>query len=182
MAEGRSVKAVFSGVANPVVPASRTDVPLSYEDFAAIGSGMGACGFIVYDDTADMVGVARELSRFLYVESCGQCPACKFGSGEITAYLERIERGEGTQRDIDVVVARLGTVTDGARCYLAEEEQLMVGSVLREFAEEFAYHLEYSWPHEREYTVPLIVDMDGDGGVVYHERHRDKRPDWTYPQ
>jgi NADH-quinone oxidoreductase subunit F len=55
---GRNVKAVFSGVANAVVTAADLDVPVSYEGFNAIGSGMGAAGFIVYDDTACMVDVA----------------------------------------------------------------------------------------------------------------------------
>jgi NADH:ubiquinone oxidoreductase subunit F (NADH-binding) len=179
---GRTTKAVFSGVANPVVTADQLGVPLSYEGFEAIGSGMGACGFIVYDDTADMVAVAREFSRFLYVESCGQCPPCKFGSGEITAYLERIEGGEGTEQDIEVIGARLATVTDGARCFLAQEEQQVVSSILRAFPDEFVQHLEYRWPHEREHLIPKVVHMDGHGDVVYDERHRRKRADWTYSE
>ncbi|MBW3537172.1 MAG: hypothetical protein KY395_05285, partial [Actinobacteria bacterium] len=85
--EGRAVKAVLSGVANPVLPSDRLDTPLDYEAFAEAGSGLGAAGFIVYDDTACMVEVARLFSRFLYVESCGQCPPCKRGSGEITERL-----------------------------------------------------------------------------------------------
>jgi NADH-quinone oxidoreductase subunit F len=52
---------------------------VSYEGLAAIGSGLGSAGFIVYDDTRSMLAVARSVSRFLYVESCGQCRACKFG-------------------------------------------------------------------------------------------------------
>src|SRR5205807_7571115 len=74
VAPNRQVKAVFSGVANPVVPERLLDVPLSYEALQSVGSGMGAAGFIVYDDTACMVEVARQLSRFLWIESCGQCP------------------------------------------------------------------------------------------------------------
>jgi NADH-quinone oxidoreductase subunit F len=167
-------------VANPVVTAEHLDVELSYEGLRRIGSGMGACGFIVYDDTADMVAVAREFSRFLYVESCGQCPPCKFGSGEVTAYLERIERGEGSDRDIEVIGRRLEQVTDQSRCFLAEEEQIVISSIMRAFPDEFVTHLEYAWPHERSYLIPKIVDMDDMGGVVYDERHRLKRPDWTY--
>jgi NADH:ubiquinone oxidoreductase subunit F (NADH-binding) len=60
------------------------DVPLTYEDFAARGTGLGAAGFVVYDDTVNMALVAHELSRFLAVESCGQCPPCKQGSLAIT--------------------------------------------------------------------------------------------------
>jgi NADH-quinone oxidoreductase subunit F len=94
--KGRRVKAVCSGVANTVVRGDQLDVPISHEGLASIGSGLGSAGFIVYDDTACMVEVARQFSRFLYVESCGQCPPCKTGSGAITACLERIEAVVGS--------------------------------------------------------------------------------------
>ena len=42
-----------------MITADNLDVPATYEDFAAIGSGLGSAGLIVYDDTADMVAVAR---------------------------------------------------------------------------------------------------------------------------
>ena len=96
---GRAIKAVLSGVASGVIPARALDVPVSYEGLAAIDSGLGSLGFIVYDDTADMVAVARAVSRFLYVESCGQCPACKFGTGEVTSYLDHIATGDAVGTD-----------------------------------------------------------------------------------
>jgi NADH-quinone oxidoreductase subunit F len=120
---GRAVKAVLSGIANPVVTVDQLDVPLSYEGFQAIGSGMGAAGFIVYDDTACMVDVAYQQSRFLYIESCGQCPPCKIGSGEITKHLENLETGAGSDEDLRWITHWLSRVTDGNRCYLAVEEQ-----------------------------------------------------------
>src|SRR5207302_5489028 len=146
-APGRSVKAVFSGVANPAVTADHLDVTLSYEAFQAIGGGLGAAGFIVYDDTACMVEVARQFSRFLYVESCGQCPPCKRGSGEITDRLERIEAGAGTEDDVARIGAWLELLTDGNRCYLAAEEQVVVASILRALPAELVAHLEPGrWP------------------------------------
>ena len=179
-AEGRSIKAVFSGVANPVVTGDQLDVPLSWEDFEAIGSGMGSAGFIVYDDTACMVGVARLFSRFLYVESCGQCSACKLGSGAITERLERLEGGSGRKGDVDEIVSWLGRVTDANRCYLAVEERLVVESILRAFSDEVAQHLDTrSCPRPRHLPVPKLVDL-GDGKAVYDERQELKLPDWTY--
>src|SRR5947207_661800 len=80
--EGRRIKAVFSGVANTVLTGDKLATPLTYEDMQAAGAGLGAAGFIVYDDTACMVEVGRQLSRFLAIESCGQCPPCKQGSQE----------------------------------------------------------------------------------------------------
>jgi NADH-quinone oxidoreductase subunit F len=81
LAAGRTIKAVLSGAANAVI--TDFDVPLSYEGFEAIGSGLGAAGFIVCDDTTCMVDTAYRMSRFLSIESCGQCLPCKLGSSEV---------------------------------------------------------------------------------------------------
>ena len=177
---GRSVKAVFSGVANPVVTAAHLDVALTYEHFAAIGSGMGAAGFIVCDDSTCMVDTAYRLSRFLAIESCGQCPPCKVGSGEITRHLERIELGAGSDDDITEIGRWLDRVTDGNRCYLAVEERTMVSSVLRAFPEEFAEHIERgTCPRPRRLPIPKLLDL-ADGRATYDETFWRKRSDWTY--
>ena len=180
LAPGRRVKAVFSGVANPVVTAAQLDTPVSYEGFAAIGTGMGAAGFIVYDDTACMVDVARQVSRFLSIESCGQCPPCKIGSAEITGLLERVESGSGTEGDIRAIGGWLERVTDGSRCYLATQEQRVVASVLQAFPEEFVEHLEqHRCPRPGGRALPKLVDL-ADGRATYDDTHRRKRSDWTY--
>ena len=179
VAPGRQVRAVYSGVANPVLTSDHLDAPVSFEGLAAAGGGLGSAGFIVYDDTADMVAVAKTFSRFLHVESCGQCPACKFGSGEITAYLERIDDGRATELEVRTIGARLETVTDGNRCFLAEEEQILVSSIMRSFPEDFALALERGPKFDRVYPFPKVVDLD-DGVAVYDERQERKQPDWTY--
>jgi NADH-quinone oxidoreductase subunit F len=179
---GRTFKAAFSGVANAVLTADRFGTPLSYEAMAAAGSGLGAAGFAVYDDTACMVAVAHLYSRFLYVESCGQCPACKLNSEEITARLAAIDERNGSDEDLGIIGARLLKVTDANRCYLGTEEQLVVSSVLRAFPEEFADHVEGDCPrHRPDLVVPLITDLD-DGKVSYDERQARKQPDWTYAE
>ena len=180
VAPGRRVKAAFSGISNPVVTADKLDTPLTYEAMAAIGSGLGAVGFAVYDDTACMVELAFQYSRFLWIESCGQCPPCKLGTQEITHRLNEIEACRGSEEDVAVIGARLGNVTDGNRCYLPVEEQHVVGSILRAFPEEFTAHLDGNCPNPRtDLIAPKIVDLD-DGVVTYDEHHRRKRPDWTY--
>jgi NADH:ubiquinone oxidoreductase subunit F (NADH-binding) len=179
VAPGRTVKAVFSGVANAVITPANLDVPLTYEGFQAIGSGIGSAGFIVYDDTACMVDAAYRFSRFLSVESCGQCPPCKLGSGAITEHLERIETGVGADRDLGEIARWLEHVTDGSRCYLATEEQVVVSSILRAFPEEFAEHIESgNCPHPRR-PMPKLLDL-ADGQADYDESFWRKRPDWTY--
>lgn len=180
VAPGRSVKAVFSGVANPVVTAAHLDIPVSYEGFAGVGSGMGAAGFIVYDDTACMVAAVQRMSHFLAIESCGQCPPCKLGSTAITERLTAIEAGTGTDADIAAIGGWLQRVTDGNRCYLAVEEQQLVASVLRSFPEEFAAHLELGrCPRPESRPFPKLVDLV-DGQAFYDETYHRKRSDWTY--
>jgi NADH-quinone oxidoreductase subunit F len=179
---GRTLQAAFSGVANGVITPDHFDAPVSYEGLAGAGSGLGSAGFVVYDDTACIVEVARTLSRFLYVESCGQCRACKFGCGEITRALDALMAGDGTEQHIEVIGARLLSVTDQTRCFLAAEEQALVSSILREYPEEIALHLEgrCSVP-ERPLLPPKLVDV-ADGRASYDERQARKQPDWTYAE
>lgn len=178
--EGRQVKAAFPGVANAVVTGEQIDTPLTYEHFEAAGSGLGAAGFIVYDDSACMVEVAAMISRFLYVESCGQCPPCKLGSGHITETLERIRDGDGAEADLDRIQERLRMVTDGNRCYLPVQERTVVASILRSFPEDVAAHLDGWCPSQRtDVPIPKVVDI-ADGSVAYDERQANKQPDWTY--
>ena len=176
---GRRVKAVLSGVSNAALTGDRLDTPVSYEGMAAAGSGLGSCGFVVYDDTADMVEVARVVSRFLYVESCGQCPPCKLGTEAITDILGDLIDGRATEDDFSLLHARLRTVTDGNRCYLPVEEQQLVSSLLRLFPEDFVAPLEGRPVQLRGLQVAKLVDV-ADGIAVIDEKQAKKRPDWTY--
>ena len=180
---GRRIEAVLSGVANGVLTADLLDVAVDYEDLAAVGSGLGSAGFIAYDDTACPVEIARACSRFLYVESCGQCRSCKFGCGEITRSLDALVTGAASEREVEVIGARLRSVTDQVRCYLATEEQILIASLLQRFPEEFALHLEgrCSKETERPLLAPKIVDV-ADGVVTWDEKQARKQPDWTYAE
>ena len=174
----REVKAVLSGVSNPVITGDQLDVPCSYEGMEAIGTGLGAAGFVVYDESTSMVEVAQLVSRFLYVESCGQCPACKLGTGAITEQLDALAAGGATPDDLDVIAYRLSTVTDGNRCYLPVEERRVISSILQAFPEDVAAALAGEGPARRGLVLPKIVDL-ADGQVVYDEAQARKRPDWT---
>src|SRR3954471_13648059 len=75
--KGHRIKAVLPGVSSGVIPEHLLDTPMSYEALAEVGSGLAAGGCIVFDDTDDLAAVAAGVSRFLAVESCGQCTPCK---------------------------------------------------------------------------------------------------------
>jgi NADH:ubiquinone oxidoreductase subunit F (NADH-binding) len=178
---GRRIKAVLSGVANRVLTTTALRAPTTYEGLAAAGGGLGSAGFIVLDDTACMVQAALVCSRFLYVESCGQCSPCKRGSGEITHRLERIEAGVGNDDDIHTIAAWLERVTDGNRCFLAVEERQLVTSILQAFADEVDEHISLGrCPRPRQLPLWKLLDLR-DGVATYDESFWLKQPDWTYP-
>ena len=178
---GDRVVAVMSGVANPLVPGSMLDTPVSYEGMDAIGSGLGAAGFIVFDDTSDLAAVAHGVSRFLAVESCGQCTPCKQDGLAIAGLLDGIRRSEAGENDLAAVADRLATVAEEARCFLAHQHQRVVQSLLELFPEELSAHVAGSARPAPVEPILAIVDIDGDR-VVLDERHLDKKPDWTYDE
>jgi hypothetical protein len=51
--------------------------------------------------------------------------------------------------------------------------------VLRAFGDEVSAHLAGACPRPRDLPLPLLVDL-ADGVAQYDDRHRRKRPDWTY--
>jgi NADH-quinone oxidoreductase subunit F len=173
--DGRRVKAVLSGASNAVLPASRIDVDVSYEGFTAAGSGLGSAGFIVYDDSACMVHVACLFARFLWVESCGQCPPCKLGTGAISRALEGfVDEDESAELE-----HWLANVADANRCALPVEAQQLVPSLLAEYGDDFAAHERGACALRHDMLLPKIVDIT-DGVVRYDERQGAKQPDWTY--
>jgi NADH:ubiquinone oxidoreductase subunit F (NADH-binding) len=176
---GHRLVAAMSGVANPVLPPAGFDTPLTYEAMAAAGSGLGAAGFIVFDDTDDLVAIAAGVSRFLAVESCGQCTPCKLDGRSISEVLTRLCHHEPRDDDPDRLRACLDSVVEGARCYLATQHQRVVGSILALVPDLFAAHdTEVVEPVEPALIAP-IVDLVA-GTATLDERQAAKQPDWTF--
>jgi NADH-quinone oxidoreductase subunit F len=180
--DGKALKVIVPGCSTTALIASQLDVGLDFEEMASTGSGLGSGGFAVFDETTCIVQVAHLYSRFLWVESCAQCPPCKFGSGEITAHLERIERGEGDAGDLGLMLARAKTVTDGQKCALPTGESLLMQSLFQTFTEEFEAHERRPCDRYRDrLLLPKIVDFDGASGRFrYDDTYVRKRADWTY--
>jgi NADH:ubiquinone oxidoreductase subunit F (NADH-binding) len=176
---GRELVAALSGVANPVLPASAFDTPLSYEAMRAAGSGLGAAGFIVFDDSTDLVAVAAGVSRFLAVESCGQCRHCKDDGLALAALMARLAASQPDGDDTEELPARLELVPEGARCNLATQQQLVVGSILERFPDLVAAHAAVDAPAVEPAPIAELRDI-ADGRATLDDSHRTKQPDWTH--
>jgi NADH-quinone oxidoreductase subunit F len=154
---------------------------MDFDSMRQFGSGLGAGGFAVFDDSACMVQAAYLYSRFLYVESCGQCPACKFGTGEVTKLLKHIETGGASDQDLESILMRARGSTDGQKCALPTGESLLMQSLVQVFADEFASHIGGSCPLPRELTLHKITDWDQAAGrFLYDPTYASKQADWTY--
>jgi NADH:ubiquinone oxidoreductase subunit F (NADH-binding) len=178
---GRRLVAALSGVANPIVAVNQFATPLTYEHMREIGSGLGAAGFVVFDDETDMAAVAAGVSRFLAVESCGQCTPCKQDGLAIASTLVRIVTGEGRDPDPGAVADRVSTVADEARCFLAQQHQLVVDSILQLFPGVLDGHLLGDAPRaEPEPILPIVDIVDGVAELDLHQLS--KQPDWSYDE
>ena len=170
-------KAVLSGVSSPVLTKSRLAAPMSWEGLSAVGAAMGRAAFMVFGEAADMVEVAHRIAAFLYVESCGLCPACKFGSGEVAADLARLVAGNGGPRDLESIGTRLATIGDGRRCDLPVRNREVVSSILRAFPGDVSDAA--NRPSRRTPSTLERIEDIVDGRAVFGTVQSRKRPDWS---
>jgi NADH:ubiquinone oxidoreductase subunit F (NADH-binding) len=175
---GREVVGVLSGTANPILPASALDAPLTWEGLTAAGGGLGSAGFIVIDDAVDIVAVAHGVSRFLSVESCGQCTPCKQDGLALTEALDRLRSSTPEPDDLTVIPELTGRVTDGARCFLAQQHQLVVESLLEHFGDAVAAHAERRAAAAEPFPILPLLDIVDDQAVL-DESALEVAPDWS---
>lgn len=171
--------AVLSGVANPLLPAGAFDAPVSYEGLAAAGGGLGSAGFIVLDERDDLAAVAAGVSRFLAVESCGQCTPCKGDGLAIAGTLRRLAASDANELDLVELADRTASVALEARCSLALQHQTVVESVLRDVPEVLDAHVRGGFAAAEPYLIAPLAGFDEEGRAVLDETATAKRPDWT---
>jgi NADH dehydrogenase (ubiquinone) flavoprotein 1 len=66
-------------------------------------SGLGTAAVIVMDKSTDVVRAIARLSKFYQHESCGQCTPCREGSKWTAQIMERFEKGQAREREIDMI-------------------------------------------------------------------------------
>ena len=177
---GHEVQVVLAGTANALIPAQLLDTPLTYEALRDAGSGLGSAGFIVFDDTTEPAAIAAGVARFLAVESCGQCEPCKTDGLLIADQLNRSLRHTSTSIDVDALRRRIGTVTIGARCNLAQQQASVAASLLKLYPQSLSSRFHASpAPAPEPAAIAPIADLVG-GRAILDCRQLAKQPDWSY--
>jgi NADH-quinone oxidoreductase subunit F len=139
MRPGRRLKAVIPGGSSvPIMNAAEAEAALcDYEGIVAQGSMLGSAGFIVMDDSADIVYEVYRLAKFYAHESCAQCTQCREGTAWTTRILERILRGQGRAEDLDLLLDLSEQMTGRTICVLSDSCAAPIVSGIRKFREEF---------------------------------------------
>ncbi|MBY6200617.1 formate dehydrogenase [Maritalea mobilis] len=136
-ATGRPVKAVqVGGPLGAYFAPGQFDTPFGYEEFDGAGGLIGHAGIVVFDDSADMLGLARFAMEFCAVESCGKCTPCRIGAVRGVETLDRVAKGDASA--VPLLVDLCETMKDGSLCALGGFTPYPVLSALRLFPEEFA--------------------------------------------
>jgi len=139
---GRKVKGVIpGGVSMPILPAGMLDVPMANEFLRERKTMLGTGGIVVMDETTCMVRVACVVSYFFRDESCGQCTQCREGTGWMNKIVERIERGAGSEEDIEVLADIARKVEGATICAFADAASWPIQGLLRHFRSDFEQHV-----------------------------------------
>jgi NADH-quinone oxidoreductase subunit F len=176
------IKAVLSGFSAGVIAGNELDTPADFGSLSAIGSGLGSAGFIALDSKRSMVRVAQSVARFLYVESCNQCPACKHGLRIASQTLDGMfDPTESHVHSVDLALFGARSAPQANRCYLPVQASVLISSLIDKFKSEFNAQLTDAWRNPALFPVPLIVDFDEvNHRFVYDDKFAFKNPDWTY--
>ena len=136
-ASGRPVKAVqVGGPLGAYIPPGDFDVPFGYEELAGRDGLLGHAGITVFDDSADMLKLARFAMEFCAVESCGKCTPCRIGSVRGVETIDRIAAGDADA--IPVLTDLCNTMKWGSLCALGGFAPFPVMSALTHFPDEFS--------------------------------------------
>jgi NADH-quinone oxidoreductase subunit F len=148
--DGLAMKAVIPGGSSvPVLLPDQIDVAASFDGIAKAGSLLGSAGLIVMDETTCMVWAAQNLLHFYEHESCGKCTPCREGGAWLHKILQKIERGEGQMRDLDLLLSIGQNIAGKSLCAFGDAAATPVISTVQTFRAEYEAHV-----REGRCTVP----------------------------
>ena len=138
----RQLKAIIPGGSSvPLMLPNQLDTPASFDGIQRAGSLLGSAGLIVLDDTVCMVWVAMNLLHFYRHESCGKCTPCREGCDWLYKLLQRLERGEGREKDLDLLFGVSNNIIGKTLCAFGDAAATPVLSTMKLFRHEYEAHV-----------------------------------------
>src|SRR5262245_15070869 len=138
----RELKAIIPGGSSvPLMLPNQLDTPASFDGIQKAGSLLGSAGLIVLDDTVCMVWLAMNLLHFYRHESCGKCTPCREGCDWLYKLLQRLERGEGREKDLDLLLGVSNNIIGKTLCAFGDAAATPVLSTMKLFRHEYEAHV-----------------------------------------
>ncbi len=136
--DGRQLKFwTPGGSSTPILTDEHLDVPLDYEAVGAAGSMLGTKALQIFDDTTSVVRTTLRWVEFYKHESCGKCTPCREGTWWMVQVLRRLEAGQGTEEDIELLLDMSDNMAGRSFCALADGTAACVISSIQYFRDEF---------------------------------------------
>ncbi|HET7534156.1 MAG TPA: NADH-quinone oxidoreductase subunit NuoF [Nocardioidaceae bacterium] len=143
MREGHELKFwTPGGSSTPILTAEHLDVPLDYEAVGAAGSMLGTRALQIFDETTCVVRAVLRWTEFYKHESCGKCTPCREGTWWLVQTLARLERGQGTEADLELLLDQCDNILGRAFCALGDGATSPITSSIQYFRDEYIAHLE----------------------------------------
>ena len=122
------------GSSMPCLPANLCqDLTLDFDTLSKLKSGMGTAAVIVMDKSTDIIAAIRRIAYFYKHESCGQCTPCREGCGWMWRMLRRMELGEASKSEIDLLQDMTTKIEGHTICALGDGAAWPVQGLLRHF-------------------------------------------------
>ncbi len=171
--EGREVKFWFPGGSSaPVLTRDDLDVPYDFDSLAKAGSMLGSGAIIVVDDSHTVLEVALKLAKFYAHESCGKCVPCREGTNWTVKMLQRIESGEATPMDLDIMASVQTQIIGNCLCVLGDAMAMPIGSMIVKFRDELEAEIEAARERaaagQLEDVIPIGVADEHAGPIPVH--------------
>jgi NADH-quinone oxidoreductase subunit F len=141
--DGRELKAIIPGGSSvPVMTADQVDTPLDFDAVAEAGSMLGSGAVIVIDDRCCMVQLGLRVAQFYMHESCGKCTPCREGTRWMVQILRKIEDGQATQGELDLLLDVCDRILGKCLCPLGDAAAMPIASYVDKFRDEFQAHID----------------------------------------
>ncbi len=128
------------GSSTPIFTDEHLDVPLDFEGVGAAGSMLGTRALQIFDDTTCVVRATLRWTEFYQHESCGKCTPCREGTYWMVRVLDRLDRGHGTDEDLDKLLDICDNILGRAFCAFGDGAISPVVSSIKYFRDEFIEH------------------------------------------
>jgi NADH-quinone oxidoreductase subunit F len=129
------------GSSTPILTGEHLDVPLDFEGVGAVGSMLGTKALQIFDETTCVVRAVLRWTEFYKHESCGKCTPCREGTWWLVQTLERLEHGEGSESDLEMLVDLCDNILGRAFCALGDGATSPITSSIQYFRDEYIAHL-----------------------------------------